>query len=112
KYFRIGVTDVDTDDDGVNDCEEYQLGLDPNKASSNGQLDSNGQAMSDYAYATNRLPSQNIITIAATDPTCVQPDAGQTAQDFGQFTVTRGGFPLNLAIVPLALGGPGTGFAT
>ena len=106
KFFRIGVSDVDTDGDGLNDWEEYQLGLDPNRASSNNQLDGNGQPLSDYAYATNRMASQNVITITATDPTCIQPDAGQTAQDLGQFTVARGGFPLNLVIVNLAPGGP------
>src|ERR1051326_3194853 len=29
KFYRISVSDVDTDGDGVNDWEEYQLGLDP-----------------------------------------------------------------------------------
>src|SRR5437867_2191147 len=111
KFFRIGISDVDTDGDGLNDWEEYQLGLDPNRASSNNQLDANGQPLNDYAYAVSRMQSQNVITIAATDPTCIQPDAGQTAQDLGQFTITRGGFPLNLVIVNLAPGGPGVGFA-
>ena len=112
KFFRVAISDVDTDGDGLNDWEEYQLGLDPNKASSNNQLDANGQPLSDYAYTVGRLQSQNVISITATDPTCIQPDAGQTAQDLGQFTVTRGGFPLNLVIVNLSPGGPGTGFAT
>src|SRR6266481_4742030 len=42
-FFRLVISDVDTDGDGVNDWEEYQLGLDPLRASSNGQLDNNGQ---------------------------------------------------------------------
>ena len=42
KFFRIAISDVDTDGDGVNDWEEYQLGLDPMKPSSNGQLDASG----------------------------------------------------------------------
>src|SRR5207249_1957263 len=29
KFFRVAISDVDTDGDGVNDWEEYQLGLDP-----------------------------------------------------------------------------------
>ena len=29
RYFRIAISDVDTDGDGVNDAEEYRLGLDP-----------------------------------------------------------------------------------
>ena len=111
KFFRISVSDVDTDGDGVNDWEEYQLGLDPTKATSNGQLDSNGQPMSDRAYATNKLASQNIITITATDPTANQPDVAQSAINLGLFTITRGGFPLNAISVNLGLGGPGSGFA-
>src|ERR1051326_2108020 len=43
KFFRVLISDVDTDGDGVSDWEELQLGLDPTKASSNGQVDSNGQ---------------------------------------------------------------------
>jgi len=39
KFFRVGIADVDTDGDGLNDWEEYQLGLDPTKAFSNNQLD-------------------------------------------------------------------------
>src|SRR5690349_11316675 len=37
KFFRLGVSDVDTDGDGLNDWEEYLLGLDPLSATSNGQ---------------------------------------------------------------------------
>src|SRR5690349_469002 len=112
KFFRVGIADVDTDGDGLNDWEEYQLGLDPTKPFSNNQLDGLGQPMGDYAYAAARIASQNVVTIAATDPTCVQPDSGQTAGDLGQFTITRGGFPLNAITVNLSTAGPGTGLAT
>ena len=112
KFFRVGIADVDTDNDGLNDWEEYQLGLDPTKPFSNNQLDPLGQPMDDYAYAVARMASQNIVTIAATDPSCVQPDPGQTAGDLGQFTITRGGFPLNSITVNLSTAGPGTGLAT
>jgi hypothetical protein len=111
KFFRVGIADVDTDGDGLNDWEEYQLGLDPTKPFSNNQLDGLGQPVGDYAYAAARMASQNIVTITATDPTCVQPDAGQTAGDLGQFTITRGGFPLNAISVNLSTSGPGTGLA-
>ena len=111
KFFRISISDVDTDGDGVNDWEEYQLGLDPTKPSSNNQLDANGQPMTDYAYVVGRLASQNVVTIAATTPTASQPDPGQNAVSPGVFTVTRGGFPLNSVTVTLGVGGPGTGFA-
>jgi len=112
KFFRIGISDVDTDGDGLNDWEEYQLGLDPTKANSNNQLDDSGQPISDYNYAVSRMASQNVVTIAATDSSCVQPDPGGTAADLGVFTITRGGFPLNTIVVNLALGGPGQGFAS
>jgi hypothetical protein len=112
KFFRVAISDVDTDGDGVNDWEEYKLGLDPTKAASNNQLDGNGQPMGDYAYATSKLASQNVVSIAATDPTATEPDPGQSAGNMGSYTVTRGGFPLNTIIVNLGLGGPGTGYAT
>src|ERR1051325_3497541 len=70
KFFRVGIADVDTDGDGLNDWEEYQLGLDPTKAFSNNQLNGIGQPMGDYAYASARIASQNVISITATDPTC------------------------------------------
>src|SRR5260221_764642 len=111
KFYRIVVSDVDTDGDGVNDWEEYQLGLDPSNAWSNAQLDGNGNPLGDYPYVTGRLATQNVITIAATDPTTMQPDPGQSPTDLGVFTVTRGGFPLNSITVNLGLGGPGAGFA-
>jgi uncharacterized protein (DUF1800 family) len=112
KFFRVVISDVDTDGDGLNDWEEYQLGLDPLNNSSSLQLDGFGQPMGDFAYAVNRLASQNVVTIAATDPTAVEPDPGQPATSLGMFTVTRGGFPLNSITVNLGLGGPGSGFAT
>jgi len=71
KFFRVGIGDVDTDGDGLNDWEEYQLGLDPTKPFSNNQLDPFGQPIDDYAYAAARMASQNVVTITATDPSCV-----------------------------------------
>ncbi|HVV02171.1 MAG TPA: PA14 domain-containing protein, partial [Verrucomicrobiae bacterium] len=112
RLFRIGISDVDSDGDGLNDWEEYQLGLDPNKSASNGQLDSQGRALNDSAYAISRFASQDQVFITATDDSAVEPDPGQKAGDLGQYTVTRGGFPLNTIQVNLALGGPGAGFAT
>ena len=106
-FFRIAISDVDTDGDGVSDYEEYQLGLDPTKPNSNGQLDRNGQPLTDYAFATGKLAQQNFVTIAATQPTANQPDSGQSAVNFGQFTLSRGGFPLNAVTVNLGLAGPG-----
>jgi uncharacterized protein (DUF1800 family) len=58
KFFRVRISDVDTDGDGLTDWEEYQLGLDPLNAFSNGQKDANGKPLSDYAYAMRRLNFQ------------------------------------------------------
>ena len=73
KFYRVAISDVDSDGSGLmNDWEKYQLGLDPTNAWSNGQQDANGNALSDYAYVTNLLAAQNVITIAATDPTATR----------------------------------------
>src|ERR1700690_2673306 len=112
KFFRIAISDVDSDGDGLNDWEEYQLGLDPSNAFSNATLDNNGGALNDYQYVVGKLASQNVITIAATDPVTTEPDPGQSATDLGVFTVTRGGFPLSSVTLNLGPGGPGVGFAT
>jgi hypothetical protein len=111
KFYRIAVSDVNSDGSGLmNDWEKYELGLDPSNAWSNGQEDANGNPLSDYAYATNLLASQNVITIAANDAAATEPDPGQQSTAIGQFTVTRGGFPLNSITVNLRQGGPGAGF--
>lgn len=79
KFFRMSITDVDTDGDGLTDWEEYQLGLDPIDALSNGQLDTAGTRFTDYRYVTNRLAAQTLSSLmsaalaarpAATDPFC------------------------------------------
>ncbi|HZR16737.1 MAG TPA: DUF1800 family protein [Verrucomicrobiae bacterium] len=111
KFFRIAVSDVDTDGDGVSDWEEYQLGLDPMKPSSNGQIDANGAPVGDYPYVAGKLASQNMIAISATDATANEPDPGQSAINIGLVTVTRGGFPLNAVTVNLGLAAPGPGVA-
>ena len=113
RFYRIAVSDVDSDGSGLmNDWEKYELGLDPSNAWSNGQEDGNGNPLSDYAYATNLLASQNVITITASDPTATEPDPGENSTSTGQFTVTRSGFPLNAITVNLVPGGPGAGFAS
>ena len=111
KFYRVAISDVDSDGDGVNDWEEYKLGLDPSNALSNATLDSNGNAMLDWAFVTNKLAQQNVITVTATDPATVEPDPGSSATDLGVFTFTRGGFALNPLTVNFTLGGPGAGYA-
>ena len=112
KFFRIAISDVDSDGDGLSDWEEYALGLNPTNALSNGQLDGNGQQLNDYNYVVGKMAAQNLLTIVATDPTANEPDPSQSAINLGLLTVTRGGFPLNAVNVNLGLGGPGSGFAT
>jgi uncharacterized protein (DUF1800 family) len=111
RFFRVAISDVDSDGDGVNDWEEYLLGTDPFNPASNGTLDGNGQLVGDYAYVTGRLASQNVLSIQATDPTTTAPSPGQAPTDLGVLTVTRGGFPLNAVTVNLDLVGAGPGYA-
>jgi Protein of unknown function (DUF1800)/PA14 domain/CHRD domain/Bacterial TSP3 repeat len=111
KFFRVAISDVDSDGDGVNDWEEYQLKLDPFNPLSNGQIDGQGQPLNDYAYVVGKLASQNVVTLSATDPTANQPDPGQPVINSGLVTVTRGGFPLNAITVNLTVAGPGAGVA-
>jgi hypothetical protein len=111
RFFRVSISDVDSDGDGVNDWEEYQLGLNPFQAESSGQLDGNGQPLTDRAYAIGRFADQNVVSIRATDPAAVQPDVGQAATSLGTYTVSRSGFPLNTITVNLGLAGPGSGIA-
>src|SRR5260221_1375911 len=104
KYFRVVISDVDTDGDGLSDWEELQLGLDPFRASSSGQVDDIGQPLGDYRYATNRLAAQNVVSILASNPTATWPSE-DPASDTGLFTITRGGFPLGSISVQLLVGG-------
>jgi Protein of unknown function (DUF1800)/PA14 domain/CHRD domain len=112
KYFRMVISDTNSDASGMNDWEKYQLGLDPFNPSSNGQLDGNGQPINDYSYVTNKLASQDVVAISAADPVTTQPDPGQNATDLGVLTLSRGGFPLDSITVNLGLNGTGIGFAT
>jgi len=113
KFYHVAVSDVNSDGSGLmNDWEKYALGLNPSNAWSNGQEDGNGNPLSDYAYATNLLVSQNIVTIAATVPATTEPDPGVNPSANGQFTITRGGFGLGSITVVLTVSPAGIGFAT
>lgn len=93
RLFRVRVGDVYSDGSGLSDWEKLQLGLVPTNVFSNGQYDPKGNALTDYAYVTNKLAAQNALTIVASDLTTVQPDPESPAQDPGAFTILRGGFP-------------------
>ncbi len=110
--YRVGISDTNSDGSGLmNDWEKLQLGLSITNAYSNGQQDFNGNPLSDYAYVTNGLASQNVISITASASTAAEPDPGQKSTATGLFTITRGGFPLDNITVNLGVGGPGIGFA-
>jgi hypothetical protein len=111
RFFRIAISDVDTDGDGLSDWEEYQLGLDPLIATSSSERDAAGNLLNDYTFALGKLALQNSVTITATDPTANRPDPGQTALNPGLLTVTRNGFPLNGLLVNLDVAPPGPGGA-
>ncbi len=65
RVFRMSLDDVDTDDDGLTDWEEYQIGLNPLGANSNGRSDGYGRPFTDYAYVTNQLASQSLASLLA-----------------------------------------------
>jgi len=99
KFFRMSVADVDTDGDGLNDWEEYQLGLDPLYPFSNGQSDSTGAWLNDYRYVTNRLASQSLSSLVAAarvarprsaDPVCA--------------VAANGGFAIAASLPPTGTG--------
>jgi len=60
RFFRIAVSDIDSDGDGLSDWEEYQLGLDPFSPTSNGQVDSGGKPLTDLEYARGWLAAANL----------------------------------------------------
>ncbi len=65
KFFRIVISDVDSDGDGLNDWEEYQLGLDPLNPYSNGQVDGKGRRLNDYEYVVQQLKSHSLASLLA-----------------------------------------------
>ena len=79
-FFRVNVSDIDTDADGLSDWEEIQLGLDPGKAMSDG-------VNNDYNRVVAALQATSAtLTVSETDP--VQTQDGMTP---GTFTISRSG---------------------
>ena len=62
-FFRLVVTDFDSDGDGVNDWEERQLGFDPLRA------DTFNTGLGDKQVILNALSATNTISVAALDGT-------------------------------------------
>lgn len=93
KLFRVKVGDVFTGGGPMNDWEKLLAGLSLTNQFSNGTFDPQGNPVSDFAYMTNKLAQQSVLSIVASDLTTVQPDPGAPASDPASFTILRGGFP-------------------
>ena len=93
KFFRVRISDVDTDGDGLTDWEEYQLGLDPLNAFSNGEKDANGKPLSDSVYAMRRLNFQARTYGIGDAP--AKPDLFLYAKDFSDGTGLTGEYYTN-----------------
>jgi uncharacterized protein (DUF1800 family) len=96
KFYRVQVSDVDTDGDGLSDWEEIQLGWNPNNPSTDGQ-------QNDYARAVAGLQATtNTISVTETDPTWSPYSATP-----GTFLISRSG-RLDALTINLQIGGTAT----
>jgi uncharacterized protein (DUF1800 family) len=86
KFYRIVVSDLDSDGDGVSDWEEIKLGLDPNSTHSNGSNGSN-----DLENATQALTAPSVVIVTAVDNEATEPASGVTATDTAAFVISRTG---------------------
>ena len=93
QYFRLVVTDFDSDGDGVNDWEERQLGFDPFRG------DTFNTGLGDRQVILNMLASTNTISVAATDA-----NATKAFGDTATLRFTRSG-NLNPLAVTYTVGG-------
>ena len=93
QYFRLVVTDFDSDGDGVNDWEERQLGFDPFRP------DTFNTGLGDKQVILNALVSTNTINVAAIDAT-----ATSAFGDTATLRFTRSG-NLNPVTVTYTVGG-------
>ena len=101
-FYRVLVSDVDTDGDGVGDWEEMQLGLDPNNTHSHGL---NG--VDDLTAVTQGLQAANVVSIAAGAAAVTEPPVGNVSTDTGSFIVTRSGKVRGPITVNYTVGGFG-----
>lgn len=77
KFYRVRVTDTDTDDDGVSDWAERAASLNPSAAQT-------VPGVNDHDYVNEQIALPNIVSIKATTP--FASEDGPTA---GMFNVTR-----------------------
>ncbi len=97
QYFRVQVNDVDSDNDGVNDWEELQLGYDPFRA------DTFNTGFGDRQTILNAFAATDTVAVAATHAT-----ASTVYGDTGVLSFTRTG---NLDAVTVAYTVGGTAVA-
>lgn len=94
-FYRVSVTDVDSDADGVSDWEEVATGLNPDSNHSNGL----GQ-QADFQFLTGALSATNVVTIEGPTTSVIE-----TSTTPAVFTVRRSG-GLNPITVFYSVSGP------
>ncbi len=86
-FWRIGISDIDSDGDGLSDWEEHQLGTNPQNR------DSDGDAMEDGSeYLNGGDPLANAI-LALWEADAVDPAASPLFASFNFTPQTVGNFP-------------------
>ena len=99
KFYRVAVSSLDSDNDGVTDWEEVTAGFNPNSAYTG------GGTVDDLTRLTSALQATtNTITVIASDPY-----ATRMGGDTGAITITRSGkldsFAVNYTVGGTAIAG-------
>lgn len=98
KFYRVVVSDADSDSDGVTDWEEGKLGMDPYSPSTNGLAD-------DLSSANSAVAASCVVTVVAADNLATEPTGTNPATDLATFTISRTG-GLRPITVGFAISGP------
>ena len=87
-FFRVSVTDHDSQGDQVGDWAKHALGLSPAASISS-------QTSFDHNSLSSELQSQNVVSLSAIDTYATQPpDVASAATDLGVLRIIRSGFML------------------